>query len=309
MSLFRYLKEVKEVWLTTHRHADIDAYCSVYALHKILASKGIKTKIYFPEDINDDAKRLTSSLPLESNEKFEDSSITIILDTNNPSLLSNISITKAIIIDHHPLIENSIRGIEFIDTNASSTCEVICRLVRKSKIKIEHDIALALLLGIYADSQHLALANDKCIECVYYLTRFTSLDVVKNLLTNERNYMERIARLKAIKRAELYKVEDKNLIIAISMVGSYNASAAKALIDAGADLSIVGSNRDCYIFSMRASNRFHSLTNIHLGIDIASKISKNGGGHASAAAFTAEKDVSKDILSMLNNFKIEKIKD
>ncbi len=112
------------------------------------------------------------------------------------------------------------------------------------------------------------------------------------------------------KRQELYKIVDKDLIISVSKVGSYHASAAKALIDLGSDLSIVINKDKSIKVSMRASNRFYSLTNLHLGVDIASRISKKGGGHPTAASFISEKeDAYKDVFDIIKiDYEIKKIR-
>ena len=314
IGLFQHLRRAKNVLITTHRHADIDAYCSVYATAKILLAKGISSKIYIPDGLNEDAKKISSLLPMDRINEFEDSDAIIILDTNNPSLLAKIadkimkSKRKKIIIDHHPSL-NRIKGIELIDTDASSTCEIVYRLSRRSRVKLSKEIATALLLGIFTDSQYLSLANEQTIESVSYLSRFVSISEIKGVLAKERSYSERIARLKAAKRMELYKIVGKDLIISVSKVGSYHASAAKALIDLGSDLSIVINKDDSIKVSMRASNRFYSLTNLHLGIDIASRLSKKGGGHPTAASFTSDKDASEDIFEIIRglSYKIKKL--
>ncbi len=86
--LFQHIKRVSDVLITTHRHADIDAYSSVYAISKILSLRGINSKIYFPDGINEDAKRIASLLSIPNKvEKFYESNLTIILDANDPALL------------------------------------------------------------------------------------------------------------------------------------------------------------------------------------------------------------------------------
>ena len=304
--LFKALRNVKGVLITTHRHADVDAYCSVYALSKVLAIKGIDSIAYFPNSINEQAKRIARELVLDNiASRYEDKDAIIILDTNNPALLADIkdhvinSRAKVIIIDHHPLLDDKFNAIRFIDTTASSTCEIICKICIRSRIKINNNIAKALMLGILADSQHLTLADKQTIACINYLTRYADINAARSLLSKDRSYPERLARLKAAKRMELYKVDD--IIIAYSKVGSYHASAAKALIDLGADLAIVVNEDDIYKVSMRASNRFYSLTNIHLGKDIANKISSKGGGHATAASFANDKFDINSILAIVKD--------
>ncbi len=300
--LFKHIRGISNILITTHRHADIDAYCAAYALSKILSIKGISSNVYFPEGLNDDTKRISSTLRLDNIiDNFIESKIIIILDTNNPALLSNIydkiEKSKKIIIDHHPLLPNSIKGIEFINPDVSSTCTILHMLCRR--VKLSKDIASALLLGIFADSQYLTLADEESIRSVSILSNYIPLIEIRGLLARERSYSERMARLKALKRTEIYSI-NKDLIIALSRVGSYQASAAKILVDAGADLSIVINKDKTIKVSMRSSNRFYSITKLHLGIDIANAISNKGGGHATAASFETEEENSyKEIFTII----------
>ena len=68
---------------------------------------------------------------------------------------------------------------------------------------------------------------------------------------------ERLAKLKACKRAKIVKVE--GWIIALSHVSAYQASAAKALVDLGAHMSAVaGKKNDKIEMSLRCTRQFTS---------------------------------------------------
>jgi len=97
---------------------------------------------------------------------------------------------------------------------------------------------------------------------------------------------ERIARLKACRRMKLMRIY--GWLIVFSHVGSFQASAARALIDVGANLAIVGSQEKNEIsISMRADREFYAETGVHLGRDLAKPLGEYlngmGGGHSTSA--------------------------
>ena len=61
--------------------------------------------------------------------------------------------TTIVNIDHHP--KNDIwklANINIVDEKASSTCEIVYNIFEKADIKISHQVATALLTGIYTDT-------------------------------------------------------------------------------------------------------------------------------------------------------------
>jgi len=97
---------------------------------------------------------------------------------------------------------------------------------------------------------------------------------------------ERIARVKSAQRLRFEKID--RWLVATSFVGSYHASAARALIALGAHLAIVaGKRNDDLTVSFRCTREFAQESGLHLGTDLASEIGRQmggmGGGHATAA--------------------------
>jgi len=295
--------------VVTHRLADVDAYCSAYAVAKLLKSlaKDSRVKVVLPEGLNTIAKTVSKKFPLyiDNDPYFLSAGLIVVVDTNNPLLLSDAmpeiekSKAKKVLMDHHPLGNHAKRLADmlFVDTKASSTCEVVYRLYQTSKVKIDKQVAQVLLLGIMADSQHLFLASSKTIEAVNNLCKLgASLEMAKKTLTRKRDPPECIARLKAAQRASIYSVN--GFLVAFSRVGSFHASAAKALLDLGADLAIVvGGDEKESKASLRATQQFRELSKLHLGTDIASKLSDSGGGHPTAASLSAK--VGEDELAKM----------
>ncbi len=295
--------------MVTHRLADVDAYCSAYAVAKLLKSlaKDSRVKVVLPEGLNTIAKTVSKEFPLyiDNDPDFLSAGLIVVVDTNNPLLLSEAmpeiekSKAKKVLVDHHPLGKHAKRLADmlFVDTKASSTCEVVYRLYRTNKVKIGKQVAQVLLLGIMADSRHLFLASSKTIGAVNNLCKLgASLEMAKKTLTLKRDPSECIARLKAAQRTAIYSVN--GFLVAFSRVGSFHASAAKALLDLGADLAIVvGGDEKESKASLRATQQFHELSKLHLGTDIASKLSDSGGGHPTAASLSAK--VSEDELAKM----------
>jgi nanoRNase/pAp phosphatase (c-di-AMP/oligoRNAs hydrolase) len=155
--------------------------------------------------------------------------------------------------------------------------------------------AKALFLGIAFDTRHFILANSTTFKNIAELvTAGVNAQETMPLLSMPMDFSERVARLKASRRTRLFKV--KEWIIAISHVSAYQASAARALIELGADVAAVaGQKNQSLEISLRASREFHSKTGVHLGKDVANPLGEYlhgmGGGHSTAAGVNGTGDI------------------
>ncbi len=294
--------------MVTHRLADVDAYCSAYATANLLRSiTRSSVKVVLPEGLNTIAEQVSKKFPMniDNSPDFAKAGLIAIVDTNNPLLLSQMkeeilaSKARKVLIDHHPMAKNAekLADAKFVDTAASSASELVYRLYQKSKVRISKQIAQILLVGIMADSQHLFLASSKTIEAVNDLCkRGASLELAKKVLTHERDPSERIARLKAAQRVSVYSAN--SFIAAFSRVGSFQASAARALLDLGADVAVViGGDEKTSKASLRATQKFYNESKLHLGTDIAGNLTELGGGHPTAASLSVK--VGEDELAQM----------
>jgi nanoRNase/pAp phosphatase (c-di-AMP/oligoRNAs hydrolase) len=108
------------------------------------------------------------------------------------------------------------------------------------------------------------------------------------------DFSERVARLKACRRAKLFTVND--WIIALSHVSAYQASAARAIIELGSHVAVVAGQKNENIeISLRSTREFYEKTGLHLGKDVAKPLGESlhgmGGGHATAAGVNGTGDV------------------
>ena len=90
-------------------------------------------------------------------DKIDESSLEkpllIVLDVPNISRIDGITFSKydkVIKIDHHPFEDKM--GLEIVDENASSASEIVARLIYKTRLKMNKEIASKLYIGIASDS-------------------------------------------------------------------------------------------------------------------------------------------------------------
>jgi len=284
--------------LLCHQNSDPDAICSAYAFSRLL--KRLKPKLEIEVAAAEGPSKIsarilqTINMDLSENPRFKDADAFILLDTNNLQQLGSWKeeiekLNKAVIvIDHHvkhPETEKIAR-LSIIN-EASSTCEIVYRLFKEAEIKPRKDEALAMFLGISYDSRHFALAGSEVFRiAVELIDAGVDAKEALGMLSNEVDFSEHIARLKAANRANINVVEGR--IIVFSHVNSYEASAARALVEIGADVAVVGGEREGEIsISLRAKEEFYKTTHIHLGQDIANPVGEflkgMGGGHSISA--------------------------
>ena len=324
-ALFNRLNN-KKIIISFHQSGDPDAVGSAVALREILKQKyHCKVNIAF-----DSVSKISESLLQEVKVKLAELSdfqdqydFIILVDTNNPAQLGNTSLEiskdKTLLIDHHIPHSNIIdfSSANLIKPEYPSTCEIIFEISEELKTNLSDSARFLLLAGIIYDSKYFSIIGAETLLTAYKLVK-TGLDYNKILLLLNplKDRSERIARLKAVKRMELYEAGD--WLIAISKLGSFEASASRALIQLGADLSIVVNiGKNTVRISSRASSEFVKQTGINLAKDLMEPIGPvikgQGGGHISAAGCNGVSNAEealekiKEIISIKLNVKIKKI--
>jgi len=291
--------EAKHALLLCHQNADPDALCAAFTFSRLLkyVVEGIETEIASPDGISRLSKVILSKLPLEISTKpdFEAADIIFMLDTNTIQQLGSwsreirIVHSPIVVIDHHashPETEK-MATICICEEHSSSTCEIIYKFFKEMSRKPSQIEAKALFLGIAFDTKHFTLANSDTFMTVSDLVGAgVNAEEALSSLSLPIDSSERIARLKAGQRVKLIRIN--NWIIAFSHVRSYQASAARALIELGAHLAIVAGQRgDEVQVSLRANQEFHKRTEFHLGTDLARPLGEYlhgmGGGHSTSA--------------------------
>lgn len=309
------------VLLLCHHNSDPDALCSAYAFQSLLKKlkPNVTVEIGAGQGISRLSKHLLNGIPIAVNmdPNVEKAQVIVLLDTNTIQQLGRLAETVVkstapiIVIDHHAAHPETQRIAKLCVTNeeAASTCEIVYSFYKQSRTKPDLDVAKALFLGIAFDTRHFVLANSSTFKTIAELGDVgVNAQEVVAMLSLPMDFSERVARMKACRRAKLLKIGE--WIIALSHVSAYQASAARALIDLGAHMAAVAGQRNESIeLSLRCTREFNQKTGIHLGRDIAKPLGEllqgMGGGHATAAGVNGTGDVETGLKRCLRLLKEE----
>ncbi len=286
-----------------HRNADADAYLSAYAVSALLARIAPKcvVDIVTPEGMTALTTKLSGKFPHRTVEQAdEDYDLYVAVDVGDTELLKNWLAKMVagsgvkVLIDHHPLRDASLYDHVIVDEEATSAAEVVYGLFEELRMKVDPKTAQALLEAVLFDSSHLAIAGVGGLRtAVSLIGAGADLTEARRDLRTKPEYGEVLAKLKGAQRVEIYRSGD--WVVATSRVGSFQAHVARALISLGADVGVVAGETDEETrVSLRATQRFHDETKVHMGIQVAEQLGKrlggHGGGHATAASFSCTVD-------------------
>jgi len=154
------IEKSERILLITHENPDGDALGSLLALY--LCFKNSKHVVAIcPTKITSPFLFLPAVENVKQDFLLGDFDLIIILDcgdlrrTGFANRLKELSRhkKKIINIDHHPKNDlHKIAAINIIDYSASSTSELVYRLINELNLEIDKDIATALLCGLYTDT-------------------------------------------------------------------------------------------------------------------------------------------------------------
>ncbi|MBS7614326.1 DHH family phosphoesterase [Candidatus Bathyarchaeota archaeon] len=297
----------KYVLLLCHQNADPDAICSAFAFSRLIKTLNQNTKVDIacPDGISKLSKVLSKYLPMEimtEEPLFEDADIIVMLDTNTIRQLGKWSekvkgsSAYLILIDHHASHPETEKVVSLCisDEKSSSTCEIVYGFYGELGLNFSKEEAEALFLGIAFDTKHFILANSATFKIIADLVS-VGVNAQESLsrLSLPIDLSERIARLKASRRMKLLRIN--NWLIAFSHVRSFQASAARAIVEMGAHLAVVGGQKDDQLqISIRSDQEFYAQTGFHVGKDLAKPLGEflhgMGGGHSTAAGINGTGD-------------------
>ena len=305
LSKFPFMEagSLKRAAVVCHRNADADAYLSAYALSFLLRklSPGCEVDIATPDGMTTLTKKLSLRFPHKVvEEPEEDYDLYVAVDVGDEELLKGWrgkmedSEGVKVLVDHHPQKEGLFYDHAIVDEEATSAAEVVCRLYKELGVSADRQTSQALLEAVMFDSSHLAIAKpDGLRTVVALLDSGADLAQARRELRSEPDYGEVLAKLKGAQRLKIYKVGD--WVVATTLVGSFQAHVARALLYLGSDAALVGGESEGETrVSMRSTQRFADKTKVQLGSQVAKEATErmggHGGGHATAASFSTGAD-------------------
>jgi len=282
-----------------HRNADVDAYLSAYAVSSLLKclAPGCEVDIVTPEGMTVLTAKVAEKFPHRViQESAEEYDLYVAVDVGDAELLKGWKAKlqmgggARVLVDHHPFRDAKLYDHVVVDDEATSAAEVVFRLFKSAGVKTDPLTAQALLTAILFDSSHLAIAGGEGLRTVVeLLDSGANLAEARRELRSEPDYGEVIAKLKGAQRLKVYRLGD--WVLSTSLIGSFQAHVARALIFLGSDVSVVGGESEGETrVSLRSTQRFADLTKIQLGTQVAEEVvgrlGGHGGGHATAASFS-----------------------
>lgn len=305
--------------VTAHRNADPDALASAIAMRECVCKLGYDARLLLPEGMSQPTKRLVREVlgvePEEvEDESPEESAAAIVVDTASFEQLGKLAefvrnIDLLVVIDHHEsnkLVEKASIAIHW--PQARATSEIVYMLVEKVLgIKLEKTTRTLLLAGIIYDTRHFVMANSTTLRVAADL-----MDVgankdraLKALQSPSMEAPERIARLKAAQRMHVFRAND--YLVTVTRVGAYEASAARALLDLGADIAIVLAERGAETRVIgRLKKHVVERLDISLGAimeELARLLGGGGGGHQQAAGATVKANYERTLEAIIQALK------
>jgi phosphoesterase RecJ-like protein len=277
--IFSVIEKEDSFVLTSHDNADVDGCACIVALFEILEKKGKKVSVFLPS-ISSRGKKLLSRFNRDFSQEKGDGFV-MALDTQRGEF--------DFAIDHH--FEREERENTLVEERTSCS-EIILDLFKK---ELSKDSLLALLTGIVSDSGSFHYADTRTFESALWIMQNSDhrISDCYEILSIPKDDSERIAKLKAASRLRMEQIGE--FILAVSKVGSFESSAASALVRLGADISLVKSKKGK---KFRFTSRCREKVPIHLG-EIMSSFGQGGGGHKGAAGINTEKDIEEEILSKI----------
>ncbi len=298
----------KKVALITHTGADVDAVATAFVLEKALLKEKAFVQVIVPDHANLSAKALAEKIgnSFEVNKSLDEFDSAVLVDFNSFEMagameqeIKNFK-KKLFAIDHHSASETTIvsKSNSFVKSNAVSSTELVMSLIKKNNQKIEKEQGILIAAGIITDSNFFHVANSETFSFMAEAINASgkTFSEIVSLFNVEKTAGEKIARIKAAKRARIFST-GKHIIVT-SKVGAFEADSANALIRIGADIAFVGdSDKGKIIVSGRASSHIVNRLEIDLARDVFSKLGNqfngSGGGHPGAGAFNGKGSISE----------------
>lgn len=294
--LLEFLSSYGKVVLVCHPNADPDCIGSAYAIKSALKARSpsVSVSILTPDGVNAASSKLIEYLNLEFETSLGDACGLLVL-VDMPSLdqlpeVKGLVASRKIpyaIIDHHAEESGCLDGAVYSRLmRTSSTCEIVYRSIPKKYL--DRRAVQALLTGLVYDSRRFLVQPNASIKVASkMMRRGADFALALEMLLNEQDISERIARLKGVARVRLYRARD--WIFATSTIGAFEASVARSLTDLGADLALVVSSEDSTSrITGRLNERFQRSTSLNLASCVmhpmVERFSGTGGGHPSAAS-------------------------
>jgi phosphoesterase RecJ-like protein len=155
--IIKAINEGQNFLITAHVRLDGDALGSELAMYLMLKAMGKKVVVYNQDRTPERYQFLPAAHNISHNlNNIEQYDTCIVLDCSDITRVGDEAenirkIKKMINIDHH-VSNNGFSALKMLDANASSTGELVFRLMREMRVKMSRDICTNLYAAIITDT-------------------------------------------------------------------------------------------------------------------------------------------------------------
>lgn len=297
------IRNARNIFLTSHKNCP-DAVGSLCALTGFLKSQGKRVYPYLAEPVPYHLRELPwSELITTQTPALHEHDLYLVVDAGD---LKQTGLEKELLpftdkhaphplinIDHHKTNER-FGHINIVDTEASSTCEMIYLLLHEGRVFIDNHIARCLLTGIVGDTGNFTngATNKHAFQIAadLILSGANIFQVIRTVLSVE----ESVNTLRLFGRIFERLTYNPRYGIAISYVlrsdlCDFGGGGEAVEVIANILNYIRGIKAGIFIKENENGTFKVSLRTTHQGIDV-SRLAKmlGGGGHKKAAGFTVK---------------------
>lgn len=202
INLTSTIKNHDVILIETHQNPDFDGLGSALALQQFINYLGKENYIILKKNklsnpikkafkLMDD-KKIKYQLINTKDSLKKENPLLIVLDTHKQTMLEEPKtidkINDIIVLDHHIKSKDYIKktNLNYINSNMSSTIEIITHYLKFVNFKVDEIIATFMLVGLEIDTNTFKLkTTDKTYETAAYLTKLGANNVIKQELLKE----------------------------------------------------------------------------------------------------------------------------
>lgn len=179
--IYKKIKEYDKIVIARHIGADPDALGSTLGLKELILNTFPEKKVSVIGVYSSVFKYMGRMDKL--NEKEIGDSLLIVCDTPNNIRIDGIENPRdfgyVIKIDHHPEIDK-FEDLKWVDTKASSVCQMLIELAYETRLKMNKEAAEKLFMGLVSDTNRFLYdyTSPKTFMLVSKLIADTKIDIV-----------------------------------------------------------------------------------------------------------------------------------
>ncbi len=157
-SILEEIKKAENILINVHRNPDLDSIGSATGLYQALIKMGKKITLVCPHEIPENFKFLKGADKVKTVDfKNLNRDLFLILDSGSYDIVTGskeiqLPDIKKIIIDHHQTNNWTEFIHKLLDIEASSTSEIVYKMLLDWEIEIDPEIATSLFSGIASDT-------------------------------------------------------------------------------------------------------------------------------------------------------------